>query len=420
MINKHTNAGLHRCPAHRRGSAYLLVLGATMIVTTMAVGGALVLSSEVQSQNKRRELVQASVSAQSVLELSVLAFNNTAAERKALSDGAAIVSARIGGVKCVARASATDGSNISADPDDEFAITAYAEGLHASQGLRADITPISQTPDSFDAAIHAGGTITINKADVSGGPMIGAGGDISGAANSTISLPVYSSGLIAGGTFTAGTSANVTAKVMPSTEGLEYYASRATPIAYASIPNGKIDRCVIGPGLNPFGAADANGLYSIDCGGGNLTICDSRIAASLIVWNVGTLTVAKSVHWTTPNKRYPALGMRGTTFSLNLTDISLSEQTSHVNFTPLALPFEGVGDTTMTSVLPNTMRGAFYIEGDVNVKTILPLEGVMVCTGNLAIENARVTLNRPIDFEVPPGLVPLDLSLPVGVARVTR
>jgi len=391
-----------------------------MIVTTMAIGAAMVLSTEIQSHSKRRELVQTNIAAQSVLELGILTFDNSAGQRKAIGSGAAVVSARIGGVKAVALASAQDGTEITGDPADPFSITAYAEGLHASQGVRIDVTPIDVKPTSFDAAIHAGGTITITKSTIGGGPMMGATGSVTAGTTSSISAPVYSSGLIAGGTYSGGTNAGVDEKTMPSTIGLEYYASRATPIAYASIPNGKIDKCVIGPGLNPFGAANANGLYSIDCGGGNLTICDSRLSASLIVWNVGTLTVAKSVHWTTPNKHYPALGMRGTTLTLNVSEISLSEMTAQVNFTPLALPFQGVGDTTTTSVLPNTLKGAFYIEGNVNVKTMLPLEGVMVCTGNLAIENARVTLNRPTDFEVPPGLVPVVLSLPGGVTRVTR
>ena len=404
----------------RRGSAYLLVLGATMIVTTMAIGGAMVLSSEIQSQSKRRELVQTTISAQSVLELGVLTFDNSASQRKAISQGTAVVSARIGGVKAVARATAQDGSDITLDPADPLTMTAYAEGLNASQGVSIDVTPVDAQPTSFDAAIHAGGSITITKSTIGGGPMIGATGSITAGTNSTIATPVYSSSLIAGGTYSAGTSAGVDEKTMPSELGLEYYASRATRLSYASIPSGKIENCVIGPGLNPFGAADANGLYAIDCGGGNLTICDSRIAASLIVWNVGTLTVTKSVHWTTPNKRYPALGMKGSTLTLKLADIDLSEQTSQVNFTPLALPFQGAGDTTTTSVLPITLQGAFYIEGNVNVTTVLPLEGSLVCTGNLVIDNARASLNRPTNFEVPPGLVPVTLTLPGSVLRVTR
>lgn len=404
----------------RRGSAYLLVLGATMIVTTMAIGGAMVLSSEIQSQSKRLELVQTTIAAQSVLELGVLTFDNSASQRKAISRGAAVVSARIGGVKAVVRAAAQDGSDITLDPYDPFTLTAYAEGLNASQGVSIDVTPVDAQPTSFDAAIHAGGSIAMHKSGVSGGPMIGAAGDVTAAATSTVSLPVYSSGLIAGGTFTAGTSANVATKVMPSVDGLEYYASRATAIAYTSIPSGKISGVVLAPGINPFGASDTNGLYAIDCGGSNLTIENSRIAASLIIWNVGKLTINSGIHWTTPNENLPALGMRGSDLFVFLTDAAMDEATIHVNLTPLALPFEGVGDATMTSVLPNTLQGAFYVEGNVEAKGLFPLQGSLVCTGNVAFDSTRVYLSRPVDFKVPRGLVPIALTLPDGVARVTR
>lgn len=405
---------------NRRGSAYLLVLGSTMIVTTMAIGAAMVLSSEIQSQAKRRELVQTTIAAQSVMELGVLSFGNTAGERKALSQGAALVSARIGGVKAVVRATAQDGSEITSDPADPLRLTSYAESSNASQGFSADISPVDIDPTSFDAAIHAGGTLTITKSTIAGGPMIGATGAISAGGSSTISTPVYSSDIIAGGTFSNGTNARVDPKVLPSELGLEYYASRATPIAYSSIPSGTISNCVIGPGVNPFGVAAANGLYAIDCGGKDLTIRDCRVAASLIIWNVGTLVVDGSVHWATPNKRFPALGMRGTTLTLALTDATLAESSVHVNLTPVALPFQGVGDTNTTSVLPNTLQGAFYIEGKVNIKTVLPLEGSLVCTSDMVIDQARVSLNRPTNFEVPQGLVPVVLSLPGGVSRVTR
>lgn len=414
------NTPRQRLQSARRGSAYILVLGATMLVTTMAIGAAMVLSSEIQSQAKRRELAQTTIAAQSVLELGALTFDNSVGQRKAIAQGAAVVSARIGGVKAATYATAQDGSAITLDPADPFTMTSYAEGLNASQGVTIDVTPVAATPTSFAAAIHAGGSITISKSTIGGGPMFGATGSVTAGSNSTIATPVYSSDLIAGGTFSAGTKSGVDKKTMPSELGLEYYASRATPIAYASIPSGTIENCVMGPGLNPYGTADVNGLYAIDCGGKDLRIRDCRIAVSLIVWNVGTLTVEKGVHWATPNKRLPALGMKGTALSLALTDASIAESSVRVNLTPIALPFQGVGDTTTTSVLPNTLQGAFYVEGDVTVQTVLPLEGSLVCTGNMTISSARVSLNRPTNFEVPPGLVPVVLTLPAGVSRVTR
>lgn len=407
-------------PSARRGSAYLLVLGATMIVTTMAIGGAIVLSSEIQSQAKRRELVQTTVAAQSMLELSVLSFGNSAGERKALALGAAVVAARIGGVKAVARATAADGSAITVNPADPLAITAYAEGLHSSQGFRIDIVPVAMEATSFNAALHAGGTLSIAKSTVSGGPMIGATGSVTAGTSTTIGVPVYSTGLIAGGTFTAGTKSGVDAKTMPGEEGLEYFATRATVIPYASLSGGAIENCVIGPGINPYGTANASGLYSIDCGGKDLVIRDCRLAASLILWNVGTVTLQKGVHWTTPNKQLPALGMRGNNLTIALDDSTIAESTLRVNLTPLGLPFQGIGDTTTTSVLPNTLQGAFYVEGNVNVQTVLPLEGAIVCTGDMVINSTRATLNRPTNFTVPPGLMPIVLSLPGGVSRVTR
>lgn len=424
MIHQSANHANHRpqgarCPNARRGSAYLLVLGSTLIVTTMAVGAAMVLSTEITSQSKRAQMIQANVAAQSALELALSAFQNTASERKAISTGASVMVAKVGGLKCVVHATATDGSALSTDPAADVSLIAYAEGMHASQGIKIDITPVPQHVASLDAAMHAAGSVSLSSAELSGGPAIGAGGNVV-ATSCTVGMDAYATGLVGGSSYAGATASSVAAKSMPSSSALEYFAGLATPITYASIPLGTIEKCVLGPAINPYGAASPSGIYSIDCLGGDLTISNCRLSASLIVWNVRRVIVTASVLWETPRADYPALGMRGTELRFSLKDAPLSEAGNNVNFTPAALPFEGVSDSKMTSVLPNAIRGAIYVEGSVTAQTFLAIEGSLVCTGSITLNAGRYSLNRPTNFAVPPGFAAYMLTPQGGYSRVVQ
>lgn len=401
----------------RPGSAYLLVLGATMIVTTMAIGAAMVLSTEVTQQGKRAEMIQASLSAQSALEVAAEVFVNESPERKSLSSGASVLAAKIGGLECVVTATSPDGSFISSDKTQPFTLVAYAEGAYASQGVEVGVAPTGLAVTSMDAALHAGGTLAIDASTITGGPSIGAVGNVT-STGATVNCPVYTTaGLVVGSTYGAGTSI-VDEKNMPEVSGVAYYAERAQPISYAAL-GGKIRRCVLGPGVNPFGAASASGRYSINCGGGDLDIEDCRIVGTIVVWNVGTLRVRNQVLWTPASADEPILAVRGNV-SFELAAGRLSESSAGTNFNPASVPFQGASDANMSGSFPNALQGVIYVQGNVSVASTLSLAGSLVSTGNIIIKSATCSLARPTDLVTPAGLVPYVLNASGGTARVTR
>jgi hypothetical protein len=388
-----------------------------MVVTTMAVGAAIVLSTEIQGQAKRAQLVQAEVSAQSVLELAALTFPNTEAARTEMAQGTAVVVARVGGLKSMVMATAPDGKPISPSPADAFVLVSRAEGAHASQGVKIGVAPVSTRVTSFDSAIHAGGRLGFSGSTVTGGPTVGAHGQVV-AATSTVAVPAYSaSSTVSGTTFTAGTSTS-DGKIMPSASCIEYYAALATPIKY-SAAGGKIRRCVLGAGVNPFGTASASGIYSIDCGGETLDIEDCRIVGTLVVLNSVRVRIRGNVHWTTASPDLPILVMRGPLNS-TISAGGVFESAIGVNFTPPALPFEGVSNTTTTDVLPGALQGVMYVDGDATIENAFSLEGSLVCTGRVTFTGANASIARHTNMTIPAGFKAFTLEASGGSERVVR
>lgn len=404
----------------RRGSAYMLVLGSTLIVTTMSVGSAMILTSEMASRKRREHAVKAEFAAQSVLELALMTFDNSAAARKEMSKGAYVLAAHIDGFKCAVSAEDENGDPLTDDVTSEIYLVARAEGAYASRAMKLKVIPAQLPVTAFDGSLHAAGNLTLSKTTLAGGPQVGATGNVVASGSSSISAPVYASGVVAGSTYTGGTSSGVAEKTMPSTGAMAYYASQGVTLSYASISGGKISNCVLGPGLNPYGSASPTGIYVINCGNKDLTIENCRISACLIIYNVKKLHMKESVHWTTPNASLPALVMWGDELNCDLKAERLSESGTNVNFNPPALPFQSLSDATKTSLLPNIIQGAMYVDGNLSIKKHFALEGSLVCTGTVAMDDVQATFTRPASFTVPAGFFDYELTTTGDYTRVTE
>ena len=90
------------------------------------------------------------------------------------------------------------------------------------------------------------------------------------------------------------------------------YLATGTLINYSALPDAsgnwkRIKRQLLSPTHNPWGGANPDGIYYIDCGGDNLRIRDSRIVATLVLLNVNEVEIEHSVCWEAPFPNYPAL-----------------------------------------------------------------------------------------------------------------
>ena len=135
-------------------------------------------------------------------------------------------------------------------------------------------------------------------------------------------------------------------KAMPAATVVADYIVLATPITYGMVVGGVIDKQVLSPGNNPWGATDPDGVYYIDTLGGDLTIRASRIHGTLIVkCGAGTVRLETAALLHPYRTDYPTLIVDGDLeVLLDSGDIPLSEAQWEISFNPIGTPYEGAAD----------------------------------------------------------------------------
>ena len=220
------------------------------------------------------------------------------------------------------------------------------------------------------------------------------------ALQSTINAPVEAGVAVLGTGYGGTTLAPAGIRAVPDATVVGNFT--ATTIPFSSLPSGIMQRCVLSPGNNPFGATSTTGTYAIDCGGSTITIRDVRIIGTLIVLNAGSgSSITGSVNWQPAVANQPALLWVGGNLSINLGTGGLDERPtgSNTNFNPASTPYRGTSDADLSDTYPNSIRGIVYTSGSLTVSGTLNLQGVLIAAGAATISGGAevsITGNPPI------------------------
>jgi hypothetical protein len=136
---------------------------------------------------------------------------------------------------------------------------------------------------------------------------------------------------------------------------------------------------VLGPGVNPFGAANANGIYWIDCGGNRVIIERSRILGSLVLLNPGSGSrISNGPVFISPaTVGYPSLIVDGD-FSIRATYRALNEAEVSTNLNPSGVPYDFNNPLCLsTDNAPSGINDVYPSE----------IQGLIAVSGNLTYEN---------------------------------
>ncbi len=190
-------------------------------------------------------------------------------------------------------------------------------------------------------------------------------------------------------------------KLMPYDDTIRtYYKDRAVKINYYAIPYRIIDERVLSYKTNPWGAVQSDGLYYIDCKGGNLTIRDSRVYGTLILDNLSEVVVENSVRIQPYRLDYPGLVVFGRLRDNTETNVDEDDQNMD-----LSLPGES-GYGSQYNVWANGYRGLVYVSGDAIMRGKSYVKGVMVVGGLIQmgqyaklVYDSSVKDNKPRGFE---------------------
>ena len=200
-------------------------------------------------------------------------------------------------------------------------------------------------------------------------------------------------------------------KEMPGTDVFDYYVSNGVSIDINSLPldSGyrKLDKLLLSPAANPYGATHSEGIYVIDCQGQNIEINRIRVVGTLVLLNVGVNSgIDDPVYMEPAVANYPTLLVQGH-FSLDMAGLlgieALSEFTAQANFNPEGTPYQGVVDNDFDDNYPSKIIGLVYISQSLDVKDDSTVEGCLVVDGCVIENERRLTVNySDIYQQIPP------------------
>lgn len=180
-----------------------------------------------------------------------------------------------------------------------------------------------------------------------------------------------------------------------------------------------MDRVLLSPTSNPYGAANASGIYIINCNNQNVTIGPCRIVGTLVLLSAGSgTTVQGPITWEPAIAGYPALlADQAITVSFS-GSVSLGEATYGINFNPTGTPYPFVGgtsDTNASDAFPSIINGLIYIGGNLTLPSgaAPTFHGCLVSAGQIQYNSSSATLTYGSGSYLapPPGFTTSSASL---------
>jgi hypothetical protein len=357
----------------RRGSAYVAVLGASMVVATIGMGALAIVRSQRLTVQAQGDTASARLYAQSLVEWGAQLVAADSAWRSGHPSGAWYSSQPLGDAVVTLEGTDPLDNDLSNRPTDPLVLKGTAIRGTARQIVQATLVASGPPLDCLRCAIHTGGQFHVRSGQVvtvSGGPVSTNGslrndGTITGDVECTLAS---SFGTI-GGTLTMPAST----KAMPSSGVLAMYRNLGTLVVPGSTT---IDKRAIGPGYNPWGSANPDGVYVIVMSG-NMTLKNFRCLGTLVVVGAGkTLTLDSAVVLQNYRADYPAL-ITDADLVLQYSG-SLSESTAGVNLNPAGVPYQGVTDSDTTDTYTCEIVGLIHTRGALTLNSSPRVRGVII------------------------------------------
>ena len=392
---------------NRSGVIYIAVLAISTLVMIMAMGALLASRSLSRASTLSNDSDEAAGYAFSAVELARYMITYDTYWRTDYSPGAWFTNKTIGKgtMSCTISTGDSTFTNMTED------ITVLGTGVKgfATQKVKAVLHSTLAPYTCLGSAIFAAGPINQNNTTINAATAGMSSNSTNSASSSQVGVSVAAGSTITGSYYKQMVQTNQTALTLPSASPLfSSYLTNGTTINYSSLGGGgSINKTVLSPTVNPFGGGvNANGIYVINCGGGNVTISNCRIVGTLVLLNASTVTVTNSVNWVPALVDYPALLVQGS-LVLTMTNTALLENTSdRVSYNPPSTPYPypgGTSNNTFTDSFPSIISGLIGVAGNVTTSNspnfgILIVGGSLSCSGTLSPNYDSTYFTNP-----PPG-----------------
>jgi hypothetical protein len=191
---------------------------------------------------------------------------------------------------------------------------------------------------------------------------------------------VEAAGTTGGGTITGKITVPAPPKTLPDHSVVDTYRNMATPLPFwASIQN-----TVLGPGVNPWGWPNANGVYYLDATGRTVSLQNARISGTLVV-KCSKLQISSAVLLESAQTNLPTLIVDGDAdISFTSGPTALTEK-YNINFNPPGAPYQGRTNNTNSDVYPSEIHGLVHVTGNLNLGATSLIRGCVVCGGTATV-----------------------------------
>ena len=387
--------------AKSTGSVYLHVLGASMLVTIIGLAAVAAVRLQTRAAQRATDDVTARACAVSAVELGLLHVKQDPNWRATWPNGAWMSDKSLGdGTFTLEGIDPQDGDLADSEYEPLILTGTGMKGV-ARHKTQVILVPVVEPLTALNCGLHASGTVTVDSGKsitVSGAPL-----STNGILNvaGTVDGDVEADTLQGAGSVTGSTTVPAAAKAMPPSDIITTYANRATVLPTL----GAMDKIVLGPGYNPWGPADPNGLYYIDTSGSDLTIKNSRIYGTLVVrTGAGTLFLDNAVFLHPCRSDFPTLLVDGNVIlSYESGTTVLSEAANGANYNPSGAPYGGQTDADQVDDYPDEIQGLIYVDGSVLLLQTALVRGVVICAGDVDCREFNTIIHEPSLFAVPPG-----------------
>ncbi len=393
----------------RRGTGYVLVMGAAMLVAVIALSSVALVRVQQRTQEAAVDSSRANLYARSAVETAVAYSVKHSNWRNLYSNLASGMPWSFDLGSCSFTITEPDGSSLNTTWDNPVLITGtgtVGDSTRPQAQRRLSVSAHQPPLPILGTALHSAADIAVNP----GTAVHANDGPLSTNAMLTNQSAIYGDvetrNLANSGTISGKVTLITTDKLMPDSSTFNYYRTLSTAVTLPAWSIGStMQWALLSPNSNPWdsGHTSPDGLYYIQPGG-DLTIRDARIVGTLLVdLNPGRkLVLDTALLWEPARPDFPSLIVRGNC-EIRFSD-SLSES-GQVNFNPESTPYHDSYNTNMSDTFPSVAKGLFHIVGQYSTLLIdndPQMLGTIISEGPVTLHGEPTLTADPNLLLVPP------------------
>jgi hypothetical protein len=378
-----------------------VVLGVSLIVAALAYGGIMATRARARIANEVADAAEARQIAFDAVEIARQWINSDPDWRTNRPDGTWASDVAMGNGTFTIKVKDPLDNDMKDLPHDPLLLKVTGKKGSAQHHLEvtlvANPTPIPALQFAMHTAgqlhVLSGATLNATAATVSTNSTLKNQGTINGNATALLALPA--------GTVNGSLSIIGGSTPLPNTAIIDQYAALGAQIATSDL-----DKQVLGPGVNPFGATNDNGIY-VARPSGDFRIRNCRVLGTLVVIcpSGKKVIIEDNVLLQTYQGDCPALMVQGNAdIQFNGGDGLLDEKTIGRSLNPPGAPYNGGTNNGKGDVYPSEIQGLVHVTGKVNLKKTSIIRGAILCNSSATLLSDAVAVDDSPSIVYPPTL----------------